>query len=183
MEIWRDIKGYEGLYQVSNYGRVKSLNYKRTNKEKNMVLTKLNSGHLEVRFCKEGIVRHFFIHRLVAEAFIPNPNNYGVVHHIDHNPQNNVVENLEWMSEEEHKKIHHSSNGGNAGRSCKTVYQYTLDGKLVAVWKSASEAARQLGFQESQISNCCNGGFFYKKKKKWINIKQHKGYIWSYVPL
>lgn len=68
-------------------------------------------------------------------------------------------------------------------RFSKTVYQYTLDGKLVAVWKSAKEAARQLGLTQSNISACCNGGFFHKTRNKWVNRKQYNGYIWSYVPL
>lgn len=66
-------------------------------------------------------------------------------------------------------------------RFSKTVYQYTLDGKLVAVWKSARKAAKQLGFSQGNISNCCNGGFY--RKGIWVNRKQYNGYIWSYVPL
>ena len=66
-------------------------------------------------------------------------------------------------------------------RFSKTVYQYTLDGKLVAVWKSAKEAAKQLVFSQGNISNCCNGGFY--RKGIWVNRKQYNGYIWSYVPL
>lgn len=181
MEIWRDIPGYEGLYQVSNYGRVKSLNYKCTGSEKLMKQTCLVSGHLEVRLCKDGIVKAFRIHRLVAESFIPNPNNHEIVHHIDHNPQNNTVENLEWTSTTDHKSLHHKCNGGSAGRSCKTVYQYTLNGNLLAVWESAAEAARKLRFSQGCITTCCKGGFNYKGK--WINITQHNGYKWSYIPL
>lgn len=66
-------------------------------------------------------------------------------------------------------------------RFSKTVYQYTLDGKLVAIWESARKAAKQLGFSQGNISNCCNGGFY--RKGKWVNRKQYNGYIWSYVPL
>lgn len=174
MEIWKDIPGYEGLYQVSNYGRVKSLeriiirkNGKlQTIKEKIMKPFLGKDKHLYVCFRKNNYNNHYQIHRLVALVFILNPHCYEVVHHIDYNPQNNMVDNLMWMSREEHTAIHATENNS------KTVFQYTLDGELVAVWESASEAAKQLGFQESAISNCCLG-----------KRKTHKGYRWSYVPL
>ncbi len=118
MEIWRDIKGYEGLYQVSNYGRVKSLDRVievmnilfgsqiRHLKEK-YIKPKVNSNNrLQVRLCKDGVKEQKQIHVIVAEAFIPNPNGCDVVHHIDHNPLNNRVENLVWMPKEEHSTMH-----------------------------------------------------------------------------
>lgn len=83
------------------------------------------------------------------------------------------------MSEDGKKRVAQASKD----RFSKTVYQYTLDGQLVAVWESAKEAARQLGFTQSNISACCNGGYFDKRKNKWINYTQYKGYKWSYIPL
>lgn len=169
MEEWKDIEGYEGLYQVSNEGNAKSLNYNHTGREKLLKPSVRGNGYLQVQLCKDGKKENKDIHRLVAEAFIPNPNNYEIVHHIDHNRQNNVVENLMWMNKEEHDKVHSKERGE---KKEKRVYQYTLDSKLVAIWKSAKEAEKQLGFAQSHISSCCNG-----------KLKQYKGYIWSYTPL
>ena len=96
MEIWKDIKGYEGLYQVSNKGHVKSLNYRRTGKEGILKGRLDKDGYLRVGLCKNKKQKPFYIHRLVAKAFLPNPNNLPEVNHIDENKENNHVENLEW---------------------------------------------------------------------------------------
>lgn len=101
-EVWKDIPNYEGLYQVSNLGRVKSLprKYKKRfiNKEIIKVLTKLPKGYLKVGLSKNGKVKYYFIHRLVAECFIPNIENKPCVNHKDCNPSNNRVDNLEWCN-------------------------------------------------------------------------------------
>ena len=97
MEIWRDIKGYEGIYQISNKGRVKSLHY---GKEKILSPSK-HSGYFFVRLFKKGEKpKEFDIHRLVAQAFLPNPDNLPIVNHKDENKLNNNVENLEWCNSE-----------------------------------------------------------------------------------
>lgn len=183
MEEWKDVKDFEGLYQVSNYGRVKSL--ERVVESKNQFGTftshikervlepVLNSyGYLEVGLSKNGKTRMKKVHIIVAQTFLPNPNNYSDVHHKDHNPRNNNVENLMWISNKEHHSMH------NKERGVKT-FQYTLDGFLVNVWESANEAAETLGFDASAIRHCCNSGYW--RKGKWIKITQHKGYIWKYV--
>lgn len=101
-EIWKDIKGYEGLYQVSNKGRVKSLDrYVLRNGNtlfvRGVILSQLNNrGYLTVRLCNSGKYKNYFVHRLVANAFIHNDNNYFEINHIDENKHNNYVENLEW---------------------------------------------------------------------------------------
>ena len=98
MEEWKDIKGYEGLYQISNKGRVKSLGNNKTKKEKILKPRKCN-GYFSVRLCKKGEKpKPFDIHRLVAEHFLPNPDNLPVVNHKDENKLNNNVENLEWCT-------------------------------------------------------------------------------------
>lgn len=97
MEIWKDIEGYEGLYQVSNKGRIKSLNYRRTGKEGMLKGKPDKNGYLIVFLYKKGEKpKPFLIHRLVAKGFIPNVNDLPEVNHIDENKENNHVENLEW---------------------------------------------------------------------------------------
>ena len=100
-EIWKDIDGYEGLYQVSNLGRVKSFNYNRTGKEMNLkpVNTCNGFGYLYVNLNKNGKTRLFYIHRLVAKAFLENPDHKSDVNHKDENKTNNCVENLEWWNQ------------------------------------------------------------------------------------
>ena len=95
-EIWKDVKGYEGLYQVSNLGNVKSI-------RKNIIKkpSRLPKGYLQMRLSKNGKNKYISIHRLVAQAFIPNINNYPCVNHKDCNPQNNKVNNLEWCTYKE----------------------------------------------------------------------------------
>ena len=95
-EIWRDVEGYEGLYQVSNLGRVKSLNYRRTGKEKILKPIKIKKQYMNVKLCKNGKLKQYMIHRLVAKAFIPNPDNKEQVNHINEIKTDNRAENLEW---------------------------------------------------------------------------------------
>lgn len=202
IEEWRPIQGYEGLYEVSDCGRVKSVDRIITRKngrklpfkEKILKGGKNNMGYLLVCLNKDGKETWKLVHRLVAEAFIPNPHNFPQVNHIDENKLNNTVfvnddgsidikkSNLEWCTAP-YNTNYGSRNERLKTAKAKTVYQYTLDGKLVAVYISAKEAARQTRFSQADISRVCNGGYFDKKKKKWINMKQHKGYKWSYTPL
>lgn len=103
-EIWKDIKDYEGLYQVSNLGRVKRVEHKRCDrnqlyKEKLIKLQTYKCGYLYVGLWKNSKRKHHRVHRLVAEAFMPNPNNYPVINHIDSNIKNNNVNNLEWCTQ------------------------------------------------------------------------------------
>lgn len=103
-EIWKDIKGYEGLYQISNFGRVKSLK-RMINKRRCEEIIKKPSlggkGYYRLPLCKNGINKYYFIHRLVADAFIPNPENKPTVDHIDRNKINNYVNNLRWATYKE----------------------------------------------------------------------------------
>lgn len=97
-EIFKDIPGYEGLYQISNLGNVKSLHYNKSNRQV-ILKPRLNKkGYCRVGLHSKGESKDFFIHRLVAESFIPNPNNLSDVNHKDENKQNNCVNNLEWLS-------------------------------------------------------------------------------------
>lgn len=129
-EIWKDIEGYEGLYQVSNYGKVKILPKFRNNgtngyvsKEKLMKQCKHNLGYLFVVLSKNGKYKHFYVHRLLTQAFIPNPDNKPHVNHIDGNKQNNSIDNLEWCTAKENV-IHAFKTGLKVGKcleSCSNV--------------------------------------------------------------
>lgn len=97
-EIWKDIKGYENKYQISNLGRVKALDYRRTKKEK-ILDSRNNKGYKAIALWNNGKRRVFLIHRLVANAFIPNPNKFPQINHKDENKLNNSVDNLEWCTQ------------------------------------------------------------------------------------
>lgn len=100
--IWKDIQGYEGLYQVSKLGEVRSLNYKGfTGKIQNLTLTLRKDGYLRVNLIKNGKKKQYAVHRLVAQAFLENPNKYNIVNHKDLNRSNNLFTNLEWVTQKE----------------------------------------------------------------------------------
>ena len=105
-EVWRDVVDYNGLYRVSNLGRVKSMRFN------GRILTgSINhSGYMVVNLTKDGVTKHKFIHRLVATAFIDNPENKPFINHIDSNPLNNVIDNLEWCTQAEN--VHHAMKKG-----------------------------------------------------------------------
>lgn len=161
MEIWKDIKGYEGKYQVSNLGRVKSLIEwhgnchldKWVKKEKIITPTNNGYGYLIIGLANRGKRKNFYIHRLVAEAFIPNPENLPVINHKDYNKQNNNVNNLEWMTQKENtnyskpnmKKIHFSDRAktGEKGiyyRANKNHYRVVIFRKEYPSCKTLEEA-------------------------------------------
>lgn len=177
-EIWLPVVGYEGLYEVSNWGRVKSLNYKNTHREKILIPWAKDDGYLMVRLYNKGKSKYRSIHQLVAEAFIPNPNGYTIVHHINHEDkisrQDNRVENLQWISKEDHDRLHAIDRAkGLVRKMGRTVYQYTLDWKLVKVWKTVGECGRN-GFNQGAVCDCCNNKFH----REGNNI--YKGFRWSY---
>lgn len=176
MEEWRDIEGYEGLYEVSSEGRIRSVDrvveYSngRNHFYKSKLLRQLKDrdGYMVVNLYKEKTSRQYRVHRLVAEAFLPNPDNLPVCNHKDENPSNNNVENLEYCTQK-YNVNYGTSQLRRADAISKPVYQYTLDNQLVKVWKSVTEC-RLNGF--CGVSGCCRG-----KRNK------HKGYKWSYIPL
>ena len=184
IEEWRPICGYEGLYEVSNLGRVKSLGNDKTRKEKILSQVKMKKGYLMVNLYKNGKMKTCKVHRLVAKAFLENPNGYTCVNHIDENKVNNYVDNLEWCS------YKYNSNHGTCqqrrvsntdykaiaekltnGVSSKQVYQYTKDYELVKIWESTQECGRN-EFNQGEVAKCCRN-----------EAKSHRGYIWSYHPL
>ena len=167
-EIWKDVVGYEGLYQVSNLGRVKSLDraIKYSNgkickyKEEIRALTKDGRGYLRVLVSKNRKHRNLRVHRLVAQAFIPNPRNLSQVNHKDEDKTNNCVDNLEWCSCQ--YNVDYSLS--------KKVCQYDTNGNLLRIWKSIIEASRNLQIPDTNIGKCCKGEY-----------KQSGGYVWKYA--
>ena len=168
-EEWKDIKGYEGLYQVSNMGRVKTLANDKYRKEKIRKLRFDKDGYLQLNFNQNKEKETPKVHRLVAEAFIPNPENKSEVHHIDKSKTNNCVENLIWVTPEEHAALHSGDETRN--KPSKKVEQYTLDGKLIKVWESACQIQREKGYKQSSIWACCN---------RKPHHKTAYGFIWAY---
>ena len=160
-EIWKDIPGYDGAYQVSNLGRVRSIRI--------MNPFTLNSGYLGLSLYKDKKEKHFLIHRLVASAFCENPNNFSQVNHKDENKMNNCADNLEWCTNLYNR---HYGTGIERMRKKKgkAIKQFTLNGELVAEYPSIMDAERTLGFDHSSICACCKG------KKK-----QYNGFVWKYV--
>ena len=157
-EIWRDIEGYEGLYKVSNFGRVKSLKY---GKERILKPVKNGCGYIFVNLCKNREMNHYFVHRLVAKSFISNPQNLPEVNHLDENKENNRVENLEWCDHKYNINFgtHNKRSGEKRtnGKLSKTVLQYSKGGEFVKEWKSAMDIQRNFGYNHSFISACCRG--------------------------
>lgn len=176
IEIWKDIKGYEGLYKVSNYGRVKSLNYNKTKKEKELKLYKNKKGYFSVNLYLNKKIHSKLVHRLVAETFIPNPKNKPQVNHIDGDKTNDKVDNLEWVTNKEN--VIHSWKTGLSKKkygkqtNCKKVNQYTLTGDFIKTWDSIKDASKDLKIDSSHISKCC-------KQRKYH--KTTGGYIWRYT--
>lgn len=173
-ETWKDVKGYEGQYQVSNLGHVRSLKF---GKVRFLKPRRRKDGYLTVNLCRNSKERNVRIHRLVAEAFIPNPSNFPVINHKDENRTNNVVDNLEWCTQ----KYNVNYGTGQTRRAtklkgrfvngplAKAVLQYDKSGHLVREWPSTIEVQRQTGYAQSHISKCCLG-----------KCKTAYGYFWKY---
>lgn len=170
-EIYKDIKDLEGKYQVSNFGNVMSLNYRRTGRAE-LVSPGKCGGYLRVNLCKNGKMKMFFVHRLVAETFLPNPNNLPCVNHKDQTRTNNRVDNLEWCTYEYNinygTRNERVAKANTNGKRSKKVLQFTLDGEFVREWESTRECERN-GFDHSGVMKCCNG-----------KQKTHKGFRWEY---
>ena len=173
-EIWKDIVGYEN-YQISNLGNVKSLNYSRTGKEKILRPGLSSDGYYHVFLCKNGEMRDFNVHRLVALSFIPNPDNKECVDHINGIRNDNRVENLRWCTNKENQnfplaKKNKSKSQINNPKKSKAILQIDkVTGEVINEFPSAMEACRQLGIDQGSISHCCNGKY-----------KTSGNYIWRY---
>ena len=165
-EIWKDIIGYEGLYQVSNTGRIKSLERRvRAQKEGSTQLIKEkirkisynSNGYALVVLAKEGKNKTFLVHKLVANAFVDNPNEYTIVNHKDECKSNNNSSNLEWCTSlynNTYRNIHLRRNTNNVVRK---IIQYDLDMNEIKRWDSLIEACNFYNIQSSNVIKCCKG--------------------------
>lgn len=171
-EIWKDIAGYEGMYQVSNLGRVKSLARITKNqygKQDYILKTKKSdNGYISIGLFKNNKQEILLVHRLVAQAFVPNPNDYPIVNHKDEDSTNNNANNLEWCTYE-----YNNNYGTRSLRSSitkqKKIVQYDLDGKFIKIWDSAKEAIEKLGLS-NHVTDVCH------KRRKTCG-----GYKWEFM--
>ena len=166
-EIWKDIKGYEGYYQISNMGRVKSLERTvwngrgyRKMPEKILKPQKNRNGYLQVPLSKEGTEKKYYIHRLVANAFIPNPQGLPEINHLSEDKTDNRAENLEFCTSQYNKEY----------SQAKAVIAVNKVSGLIMEFNSIMEAERTLGIDKSSIVRCCKG-----KQKSAV------GYTFAYV--
>jgi len=187
-KLWKDISGYENIYQVSTFGNIKRINTGRILKP-----SKDNKGYLRVNLSKEGVAKTFLVHQLVAIEFIPNPLLLDNIDHINTVAYDNRVENLRWVTYKEnnnneltkiknsiaktgknhplygkhHKEqtIYRMINSSNE----KIVLQYNFSGEFIKEWRSINSIEKEIGYNHSNICSCCNG----KRKSAY-------GYIWRY---
>ena len=182
MEEWRDIKGYEGLYQVSNLGRVKSLGNSKSKKEK-ILKPYSNIGYFHVILSKEGIHKNCRVHRLVAEAFIPNLNNYKEVNHKDEDKENNSSYNLEWCDRKYNnnygtrtQRFSESMKGkykGSKNPAARKVQCITTGKKFNCI----KEASEYYYVDKHSIGECCKGKYKSAGKHPITGEKL----IWKYI--
>lgn len=182
-EVWRPIVGYEGLYEASNLGRIRSVG-KRAGKHSEVVILRQHDlkGYLRITLHKDKKRKCFLSHRLIYEAFngeLPKFENKGKkmgdevweINHKDEDKKNNRIENLELITKSQNVRYGTRSRR-QAMKLTKPVYQYTLDGKFVKFWEGGAPEIFKHGYNKSCISECCRGV-----------QKYYKGFLWSYIPL
>ena len=185
MEIWKDIDGYNGKYQISNEGNVRS--FSKWSNGRILKGGKTNGNPHPYRFIAlvgsgRNDIKHKYIHRLVAEAFVSNPLNLPEVNHKNGNTLDNRVENLEWCTH--YQNMRHASESGVLSKGqdswkgsmnprSKAVLQFTKNGEFVREWGSVNQIMRETGIPASTIFRCCN-------PEKYPHEKTAHGYIWRY---
>ncbi len=175
IEIWKDIPKFEGLYQASSLGRIKSTKTNRILKQR------LMRGYCRVCLCKQNNKSHHFVHRLIAITFINNAESKPFINHKNGIRNNNNILNLQWVTNSENQKHSYKELGrihtrpllGRTGILCKNskkVLQYDLSGNLINSWDAIADVVRNFKFSQSSISQCCLG-----------NKKTAYGYKWEYA--
>ena len=164
-EIWKDIPEYENLYKISSIGRVMSLNYLNTGKEKILKPRKEGKGYLKVTLSKEGEKKDFKIHRLVAQSFLDNPDNLPQINHRNEDKKDNRVENLEYCDAK-----YNNNFGTHTQRMAKAKSISVICVETGKIYQSARDIQRQLVFNQSNISKCCMDKY-----------KSAYGFHWQYV--
>lgn len=159
---WREVKEYNH-YEVNQFGEI------RHRIRKKILKPRINNGYQYVNFKINEKNINFSVHRIVANAFIPNPNGYTEVNHKDYNRSNNCVDNLEWVSSSQNK-YHAFLKEENKKSRGKAVNQYTKEGMLIKTFDTITEAAQALGCCVAAISNCC-----------LRRTKTSQGFLWSFV--
>lgn len=174
-EIWKDIEDYKGIYQVSDLGNIRKI-------DGYIIKPWITRGYCYVGLSKKGNLKKYRVHRLVAEAFIPNPNNLPIINHKDENKINNCVNNLEWCTQYENVHKYFDTKPEKYNKSKKLtkkiknyhvprkILQLDKNGTILNTWNSMMDIERNLGIRSGNISLCCRG------------IKPTaKGYIWKYA--
>lgn len=178
-EIWKDIAGYEGLYQVSNLGNVRSLRYRNRYEVRELYLKPHNRGYLQVELHKDGKRKMVTVHRLVAMAFVEGYEESKQVNHIDENKKNNISTNLEWVTVSQnvlhslrHRTVPVTRNYPkfHARTDRRPVIQMSLGGEIIARWESTIKVKEALGYSDWSIKQCCRG-----------NRRTAYGYKWQYA--
>lgn len=180
IEEWKTIEGYEN-YKVSNFGRIKSLNYNRTGVEKILKPAKHRDGYLLVYLCRNGKGKWFLLHRLVAEAFLPNPEGFEQVNHRNEDKTNNVVDNLEWCS-----RWYNMHFGTMQERAAASKINHPALSKAVEASKypdfrtielrfASTQEAKRNGYAQSNVSACCRWCYSTHRRNFY------KGLYWRYV--
>lgn len=196
-EVWKDIVGYEGIYQISNTGKVKRLAGSCYTAHTDRIVTATNNGtgYFKVVLSKNNTKKQFLVHRLVAQVFIPNPNNYEFVNHKDENKKNNNVENLEWCTKS-YNSIYYLNFDPKrkqeygkrfAGKSpmikrvprkyFHKVIQKAKDGNTIEVYENLSQASIKTGIKIGDITRACRANSESERKRDHTS----KGYIWEFA--
>jgi len=179
---WKDIPGFEGYYQVSTDGTVKSIphvisqgtRFEHISKEHIIKPYLDDDGYLLVKLCKHGVVSTHRVHRLVALAFVPNPDDLPEINHKDENKVNNHPDNLEWCT-----KAYNTRYGTRTQRTSKRVCQLSLNGTLLCMYNSVREASRETGIAPCNIRNCASGKLIHNKKGDYI-ARTAGGFKWKF---
>ena len=175
-EEWKTIEEYPN-YQISSMGRVKSLNYKRTGEERIMKPYITKKGYLRIKFLE----KKYLVHRLVAQAFLPNIENKPQIDHIDGNKQNNCVSNLRWVTNKENCNnpitlINYSkANKIKSKVRQRLIAQLTKNGEFIRYWESITQASKELDINHTDINGCCKKKYGRKTAGdyKWIYLEDY----------